>query len=181
MEFYQKYFLINLKDYSNIGIDLEITKVLFAFLIALICTTVAINFIKSSIRTLIKQLIRREAFSEDSALTLAELGLNVFKIRTVIQSSGRLSKIIARVGEVNYTYEEYTELLKNKDFKDEINFDDAKFYIRENGRDSATRIYEENDSSVLQTVLLCLLMVAIFVCIMLLMPTILTGINNLLG
>ena len=181
MDFYQKYLLINLKDYDNIGIDLEITKVLLAFVIALLFTVVAINLIRASMHALIKKLIRREAFSEDSALTLSELELDKFRIRMLLKSSGQLSKIVSRAGEKKYTYEEYVALSKEKGFKDTIDFKEARFYISEDGRDRATHIYEENEVSVLQTVLLCVLIVAVFVCIMLLMPSILTLINNLLG
>ena len=55
LEFYNKYFEINLNDYKSIGIDLEISKVLLAFLIAIIIATIIININRAAIITLTKK------------------------------------------------------------------------------------------------------------------------------
>lgn len=182
IEFYNKYFLINLKDYPNIGFDMQINVVLFCFLIGLIVTTVIYNYKTEGNTRLIKRLQRLEATNEENAKTLDELNLNNFNSRQTLSGSGRISKIISRVGAEKMSYEEYKAAIKNKDYREEkINFKEARFYINEDGIDEATRIAESNNTSPINTVLYCILMVTIYVFIMFLMPSILTLINNFLG
>lgn len=181
MELYEKYFSINLKDYYNIGLDLEINKLLFAFLVALIVVTIAASVIKSTMYTVIKALIRHEARDEESAKTLAELGLNSFRYKNALKSNAQLKRVVEISGQKKYTYDEYVKLSKEKGFKDEIDFSEAKIYIKEQEKTSASKILEMKKPSVVETVLLCLLITAIAACLMLFMPTILMTINNWLG
>ncbi len=181
-KYYEKYFLINLKDYPNIGVDLEITKILFFFFVGLIVATVAINYLRSTMYTVVKALMRREASSEAAAFTLGELGLDSTRVRRALRGGTQLSRIVGRVGESKYTYEEYKSLAKKKGFSDEIiNFDEARFYIRPEQKLRAEKIYMSGASSVLHTVLFSVLLVAIFICLMLLLPEILSFVNKLLG
>lgn len=182
LEFYQEYFLINLKDYPNIGLDIEINKLLLCFLIGLIVATVVVNYRNSGNILLIKRLIRFESISEDSAKTLDELKINSFIVRHTLSSNGRLKKIVKRVGEKDLTYEEYSAMIKQKGYKEEkIDFENAKFFIREESLNEATRLSETTTTSPLNTVLFCVLLVAIYVFVMFLMPSILNLINSFLG
>ena len=98
MDFYQKYFLINLNDYSNIGIDLEINKLLFIVALAIILATLAISLIRSTMHIALGRMVRKEALSEESAMTLDELGINYFAVRAALKDDGMLRKMISRVG-----------------------------------------------------------------------------------
>ena len=181
-EFYNKYFLINTNEFPNIGMDLEINKILFCFLLGLIVTTVIYNYRTEGNSRLIKKLLRYEAFSEDNAKTLDELGLNNFNSRLSLSGSGRIKKIISRVGETAMSFEEYTEALKNKSYKEEkIDFKEARFYLNEKSLEDEKRIAETNNTSLLNTILLCVLMTTVYVFVMFLMPSILTVINNVLA
>lgn len=180
MEFYQEYFLINLKDYKNIGIDLPIVQVMLIFACAMIAAIIAINCIKFTANNIIKKLIRHEALTEESAMTLGELGLNKGRYRRALDPYKKLAKIVGRVGEKEYTYDEYVELLKDENFSDAIDFETARFYVRSDEKDSAMRIYETSDSVVLHTVMQCLFIVAITACLTFLMPSILSFVNDML-
>ena len=179
-EIYDRYINLNLKEYSNINVDFEINKFLIIVLFAIIIATVLINLKRTFITRLLNNLIRHEAFSEDSAKTLAELDLLNPVMKHIISESSQLSRLISRVGEVKMSYEEYLEKIKEKGYKEEkINFDEARFYIKEENLISAKDASANKSSSLLNTVLLCVLTFMVFVCLILLMPEILGIINNL--
>ena len=181
LEFYNKYFEINLNDYPEIGIDLEISRVLLAFLIAIIVATVIINVNRAATITFIKKLVRLEALSEENAKSIKELKLNNVFASIAIKSNGKVKNIIQRVGEKKYTYEEYTEMIKKKEYKEEkIDLSTARFYINPDSSQEAQALAESTSPTVLNTVLFCILSVAVFFCIILILPEILTFINNLL-
>ena len=90
--------------------------------------------------------------------------------------------MVARVGEKKMSYEEFIALTKKKGYKEEkLGLDTALFYIREEGRDRAKRVLDIGASSPLTTALFCLLLVAVFICLAMLMPGILSALNSLLG
>lgn len=180
MDFYQKYFLINLNDYSNIGIDLEINKLLFIVALAIILATLAISLIRSTMHIALGRMVRKEALSEESAMTLDELGINFFAVRAALKDDGMLRKMISRVGENEYTYEEYIEYSKKKHKKEKTDFKSAKFYIKESAMERAQSILDSNDTPILHTVLFCVLIFAVFVVLMLMMPDILGFVNKAL-
>ena len=181
-EFYNEYFLLNLNEYSNIGVDLEITKILFALLVGIIIATVVVNFRRAGVNTVLKKLMRIEAFDEESAKTLDEMGINTLGVRLAARSQGRASKIVRRVGQKEYTYEEYTALMKSKKlrYEEDIDFKVARFYLKKDSLDEAKKITEVSAPTILNTVLICILMIAIFFCLVLLLPDILTLVNNII-
>ncbi len=181
MDFYEKYFEINLKDFPNIGIDLEINKLIFVFVLASIIAIIAINYIRSIMHSVVKVLTRHEATSPESAKTLKELGLDKKGIKTALRSNSQLRRAVGITGQSEYTYEEYIKLTKQKGFRDEISFEEAGLYLKSEEKDLASKICEAKSPSVLETVLMCLLMLAVFVCLMFAMPSILSWINNLLA
>ena len=71
---------------------------------------------------------------------------------------------------------------KASDKKEEkIDFDAARFYICDAGRDRATRILEQKEPSYINTALGCILVVMVFITLTLFVPDILyfiTGISH---
>ena len=179
-EFYKKFFLLNLKEYSNINIDFPITALLFAVSIAFIAVIIIVNFRRNRTELLVRQLKRHKAISEETALTLSEIKLDNFIFRKLLSAEGQLTKLVGRAGEKKYTYEEYIALTKGKDKSETINFEKARFYLRAESNERITHILEGGSPTVLNTVLLCILVLAAFVCISFIMPGILNIINNLL-
>lgn len=175
MDFYEKYFLLNLKDYPSLGIDLEINKILLYILVGSILALAFLGYRKAGVSAAVKAILRRGATDEESAKTLDELKVNTFAVRSILRTSGgRISKLILRVGARKYTYEEYVKLTKKRTFKEEkIDFATAKFYIPKEKSDEAKKIYERSDSPLFHTLLASVLLVALFVCLVFAMPEIL--------
>ena len=195
-EFYKNYLSVNLADYENIGINLEISKVLFGLLIGLIIASVIVSWQRNAMLAIIKKLNRRGCVDESSAKTLSELNINTFGVRTLVKTSSRVKRLIKRVGESEYTYEEYTALLKKKKEKKEgsekdgklplelekkIDFATAKFYLKDACSNDTKNILDKKKNPVLNTVLMCLLLVSVYTILLFLMPDILSLINSILG
>lgn len=178
------FFFINLNEYPNIGIDFEINVFLLVLTIALCVCFFLVNHHRSMMQTIIKQLTRHGAKDEESAKTLAELGLDrAVTLKWALSKRGQLTRMVGRVGEKIYTYEEYVALSKQKGgIKDEkIDFTTARFYILESGQDRAKNVLENYGTSLPRAILYCVLFLALYVCIALSMPELLTLINGWLG
>lgn len=187
-EFYKNYICLNLKDYPNLKLDLEINKYLIATLLGLIIAIILINYMRSTVYLTVNKLLRHEAISEDSAKTLDELGINLGKVKRCLMSASQLKSIVAQVGETRLSYEEYREKvrenkkLKNKEpIFEKIDFENARFYIRKDQLNVARELSFKSRSIVLNTVLFCALTVVIMICLVFLMPEILNFINGFMG
>ena len=198
---YNNYFSLNLKSYDKIGVDLEINKVLLFVFIGLCIATVIISINQMNTSLLLKKLLRLEAFSESKARTLGQLGLDQnFVIKGLLsKTSGRLISIITFVGFQRPSYEDYVNYektkksLKFKPAEAKKDFDlttapsltpdlkTAAIYISENNVDAAEELYKRNSTSILKTVLACLLILVAYVAIMLLMPSILSLVNSIIA
>ena len=181
-ELFREFFLLNFKDYENLGWNFPITIVLFGVILAVIAATVIINYRRTKTEQILRALIRRGATSEDGAKTLSELGLNNRVFRGLLSADGQLTKIVGRAGEKKYTYEEYLALTKSSKFKDEkINFDEAAFYIKEETKGRAEAIVAKGATSPFNTLIFCIMLVAIFVCTMFALPELLSWVNDMLA
>ena len=97
-------------------------------------------------------------------------------------SSGRISRIITSTNKKEYTYEEYTALIKDKKFKEEkIDFENDRFFIKEGSVDEANAIIEGSNPTVVSTILFGLLILASCMCIIFIMPGLLNLINSLIA
>ncbi len=180
IKFYKKFFLLNLKDYPNIGIDFPINVALFIFFIGIMFVSIVVNFRRSRIELMIRQLKRHNASSEENAKTLKELRLDNFIFRILLSREGQLTKLVKRVGEKNYSYEEYMALSK-KERDEKIDFENARFFLREEGMERSTKILEAHAPTILNTVLLLIFILAIFVCLSLVMPSLVELLDNYIG
>ena len=183
IEFYNKVFNINLSDYENIGLNFPINKVLFAITVVICAACIFVELQRKYTKDLVCQLIRHEASGEDSAKTLEELGLDSsFFVKRIIGSeTSFVSRLVKRVGKVEYTYEEYIALQKEKKLEREvIDFTTARFYLDSKQENRKKHIIENYNTSIVRTVMLCVMMLAIYICIALLIPEILSAINGAL-
>ncbi len=180
MNFYEKYFLINLRDYPNLGINFEINKILLFLAIGVILAAAAVNYRRAGTALVLKGLLRHGAKDEESAKSLADMKITSLGARMSLNGAGRLANIVKRVGAQSYTYEEYKALTKKRGYKEEkTDFATAKFYIAEDKLDEAKRIFERSDSSVIHTVLFCVFIVSIYICLLFAMPGLLEFFNAL--
>ena len=175
-------FSINLNDYDNIGVNLEINKVVFGTFIALIVGVIFLNVYRGNIKLVVTQLTRHNAKCEDGAKTLSDIGLNNNKIiKWLLSKENFLTKIVGRKGEKKFEYEEYKALSNKERIEAEkFDIDEAEFYIREEQSDLAAGVMEKYGTSVQNTVMTCLLIAIVSICIIVCMPEILEIVNNLL-
>ncbi len=182
---FSRAFNINLKDYKNIGIDLEISKILLCFAVLLILVTLFMSLKRNVMVSVIKRLHRLEAFNENEAKTLTELkftGFYAFICRGLIRGSGRLKRLISRAGEKKYTYNQYIKLSrKEKKEYDKIDFSTARFYLKDKNSADTKNLLDSKTSSLVHTLLFCLLIVSVYICLVFLMPEILNLINSMLA
>lgn len=175
MKALEKYLFLNLGYYFD-GLDFNINIFLLAIALGMCIACVLVTVNKRNMTLIIKQLIRHEAYDENSAKSLDEIKIQKsFKVRSSLSHIGQLTHIVKVCG--GYPFEKKSE---GKDKKEEkLNFDTARFYICEAGRDRAMRITEQKEPSYLNTVLGCILIMMIFVSITLLVPEILYLITGL--
>ena len=181
-EFYTRFFLINLKDYYNLGIDIEINIVLLALLPVVMLVWIAFHLLRNNTFLVVKRLARRSAVTEDGAKTLHELGLGERKIlKWMLSGDGQITKIVKRVGAPQYTYEEYNALSKSEKKGEKIDFETARFYLDKEQETRIDKILARYEVKKHHTVLMCVFIFVVFVCTMLLMPDILMGLDWLVG
>ena len=183
IDFIKNCLSLNLNDYENIGIDFEINKLVLFVMLAFCVAAVLLSFYRGTIRLVVMQLIRHSACDENSAKTLKNIGLGDNKIaKYMLKGDNLLTKVVRRVGEVKYSYEEYMEKKKAKTLDDgKINIDDASFYIDPEMRERADIIAEKYVTSAQRTAMSILLIVALGICLILVMPGMLNLINTLLN
>lgn len=178
----RKCYEINLNDYENIGVNLQINKVLLIAFLVFAAVTVLLEVYRMNTRTMIVQLIRHEAKTKDGAKTLTELGLeNNRVIKYLLSNSSLLSKTVGRIGEKKYTYEEYVALGKEEKAEfEKIDFETEQFYIKDECLDRAMHISEKYDSTTVKAVMTCVFLFVIYMCIASAMPELLRLIDGAL-
>ena len=113
--FDKNYLSLNLNEYENIGMNLPIVKLILAVAVAFIVAIIIINYSKSNLYLMVKQLMRHGAMGEESAKTLSELKLNEIRgIKRALVNSSQMKSIVATVGEEKLSYEEYLDYKKEK-------------------------------------------------------------------
>ena len=179
--FYKDYFSLNLKDYPNIAFDLEINKIIFCIFLGIIIAAIIINYRQYCMITLIKKLLRYNAKDISNAKSISELGIKKSYVKTAM-SQNRISRIVSFVEKKEYSYEEYSAMIKKKGYKEKsIDYTKERIYIKEGTLGDANAIAEMHHPTILNTILFCILIFSSCVCIMFIMPSILNLINNLLA
>jgi len=180
--YFKKCFSINLNEFEQIGINLEINKVLLIACIAFGIFMILFAIYRNNIRTFVVQLMRHEATSEDKACTLDEIGLSNNKIIIyLISHNSMLTKIVGRLGAPKYSYEEYKALSKKERAELEtIDFAVEKFYIYEDQKDRARHINEKYATNKKRMTASIIFLILVYVATVSAMPELLNLINNLL-
>jgi len=179
----KRFFLLNLNEYQNLDVNLYINVLLLGAFVGMAIAVCLVASVRSKMALMTKQLLRHGAIGEQNAKSLSDLGLKDVKfLKSMLSRDGQLTKIVRRVGEVRYTYEEYVALMKEKGVKPEkIDFNTAAFYIDESQQARAKYVYETYSSPWPKTLALCVFLLAAYVCLSLVMPEILSWLNSLIG
>ena len=179
----KEYLSLNLKDFENIGIDFEINKFLVLVGLSLCIASFIISRRRALLCEMIKQLFRHGATSEEGAKTLGDLGLLGSRgIRRALISDSQMRKLVNFVGERNLSYEEYIALSREKKKTFDVpDFNTARFFVPEKSLDRAKHVYNTYSTSLIHTVLLCLLCISVTVCLIMLSPSIVALVNSSLA
>lgn len=172
----------NLNDYENINFDLEINKVIIGSAIVLMIGIIIFSIRRANIRRIVMQLIRYGAFSQDDAKTVKELGFDKSTvIKTLLSGDNQLTRVVSRIGEKEYNYDEYIKLdKKQREALDVIDFENERFYIKPEKKDRARNIVDRYITSIPRVVAVCVFVLIIAFCFVTCMPGILETINNML-
>ena len=184
-EFYEKYLTLNLYEY--VGVDLPINLVILAVALALCAACFYVGHKQNTEALILRKLIRSASFGEACAKTVSELGLNAnrYAMRILSLESGSIRTVVARLGERKLSYEEYIaaeremKKLSRKERREremnELNEEkpEPSFYIHEDMKNEAKRLFERNTSSPLKTALYCIIILAFAIAVIMLMPMIL--------
>ncbi len=176
------FIFLNVKDsFQNVDVDIYINIILYVIAIALCITVFWVSYHKNYTVKMIKQLLRKNALSENGAKTLCELRLSDSRaIKRALSRRSQLSDMVKRVGDTKMSYEEYMALSKAKKLpKDRIDFASARFYIPAEKLDRARRISEKENPSLLRNILICVIIIALFIALSLFMPDILMELNRI--
>ena len=179
----ENFFLVNTNEYKNIGFDLYVNLILLAITLGMCVAIFCLWYKRAAMSLLIKQLLRHEAFDEASAKSLKELSLSDSgAVRRMLLKDGQIRKMVRRVGEKRYTYEEYVALQKEKKRIDEaFDVDKGLFYVEKEEINRARSFYERFSGSVVRAVGFSVFLLIIFVCISLIVPEILAVIDQFLA
>ncbi len=176
-----EYLFLNLSDYENIQIDMQINLIVLAFAIGIVIATIVLGFYRSAVQTLIKQLTRHEATDVSTAKTLSELSLSGKQYVFVLKSSSMLKQMVARVGEENVSKAVDGPNDEKSENAPEIDYSTAAFYLRASGEERTKKVLSGYEASLVSSILLSILILAIAACITLCMPAILDLVNSILG
>lgn len=180
-KFYKYYFSINLSDYIE-GVDFPICRVLLFVALGLCVACFAVSYRKSTVYRLIFALLRREAVGEEAAVTLASLGLERSRPvrRLLLSGSRQIASVVGRVGEVQYTYEEYRALSRAKKLPAaSLDPESDLFYIRTDALDRARLIYERGATSLFKALLCCVGILIFYFLLVLCMPSLLSVLQSI--
>lgn len=173
--------MLNAKDYLDIASDVYINIIMLIIAAALCVASFFINHHKTYTVAIIKQLLRHGATSEEKAKTLSEIHLDKsYSLKAALKRKGQLVTLIKRAGYIEPTYEQYVALSNAKmSLVESFDFKTARFYIPTECIDRAKRIKEKENPTLMRTALVCVLILALCVCVMLLMPEILRLISRI--
>ena len=174
-----RHVFLNFKDYKNLNFNFPIGIILILFMIAFPIAVFFINKKRNTISFAMKQLVRHEAFNEQSAKSLSALRLsNLKSFKKMLTSSGQLSSMIKIVGYQKPSYEDYIKAKKEKKNLEKPNFEEVKIFISEDSREKAETIAESEITPIWKPILIAAVGVIILVLLFIFMPEILDFLNS---
>lgn len=181
-EIIDKYFFLDVADYLPIGMSLYLNEILFFLFLGIGLAALIAGWQRGVLYRGMRVFLRKKAVGEENAKTPAELGITEKKdLMRALGEGGILRKTVAVRGEVRPTYEEYLaaerEKKQNKNKKEKELKEDLSgkaFYLPEAEVDRASRIYERGAPSKLATALFLPAILALYVGIAMLMPSVLS-------
>ena len=164
MEFLKDFFFLNLSDYENIKFDFPLGIFSVFLTVVMILAVFVIAHQNIGQTHLLRQLIRREAISEENAKSFAELGIDgSLSAKFAYLCGGQIRKIVKVAGREEKTYEEHIAESKKRGYKEEkIDFKNARFYIESEMIEKGKRIVSEGEVSYLKPIIISVAILALF-------------------
>ena len=177
-----KHLFLDFSDYTNIKISFPIGLVTVFLCIALCVMVFLVSYKEATNAKIATQLLRHDAKSEDTAVSLKKLRLTEKRYKKALSGTGKLTKMVARVGYTRPTYEEYVSAKENekKDFFPPIT-DDDKIYIAQEAMESAELLANTDRSTVVKPIILSAVILVVFSLLFIFMPDILNAVNSWIG
>ena len=174
-----KHLFLDFSDYSNIKISFPIGLVTMFLCIALCVMVFLVSYKEATNAKIAVQLLRHEAKSEDTAVSLKKLRLNEKRYKKALSSTGKLSKMVLRVGYTRPSYEEYVSAKKDEksSFFPPVT-DDDKFYISKEGIEASELLANADRSTVVKPIILSSVILIVFSLLFIFMPDILNAVNS---
>lgn len=185
--------------YENInmgtGTMLSLRIIILGLCIGLCAAAFAAVFNKRVLGGVVRKVLKSEAFSAESALTLEELGYesNPF-VRLAVRKSTSLRRVLKCAEEEEFEHslaqrrkeheqnrKENKKLPKFKESSYKINAYADRFYIPEDMKYMADVKFEKKGSTWFGAIVFSLVMVVVFVAILVALPEILSLINDIAG
>lgn len=176
-QFFSDLFSTNLNDYGSFEGDFNISYLVLFLSLGILVAVVAMNLLNSASCTIIRALVRYEAFGEESAKGLSEIGLEKNLLaRYALSANTKLCRTyIKAIGERELSYEEFIALPKKEQRRYGAKRDiDGKLFIPADMKTRAEDLVSADTSSILQTLISCLFVLAVCFVILLLLPPLLT-------
>ena len=164
-DFIRTYILMDLGDFPKLEMQFPIGLTVTAVAVVLALACFFYTWQRGQTLLLLRKLFRAEAFDEERARTLAELGLgSAHGVRLLLRRAPKSQTLVTRVGERRLSYEEYQALKKQKALPgkaEKFDFSTARFYIAEPERERAAHIYETDTSSFGRAIFCALLILVV--------------------
>jgi len=179
MDFIIDFLSLDLQSFDKFGTSFPVGIFLTLLLLALAVSTFFINYHKMQNTEILQKLLRKNATSADTALTLKELRIDRPSIRQALTKGGKLTFIVKKQGDTPITYEEYMARKKKRGYKEEkTNFDTARFYIDPEQMKRAESEVYHGSSSWLQPIIITLILCGIWFLLAMFTDDILAFINS---
>lgn len=199
--FYESYYVNNVY-YGNLGMDtsdmIAVKNLILGLFIGIALASFAVVYNKRVLGGFVRKLLRAEAFSPDSALTLSELGAkkNPF-IRHAVRKSVSLRRVVRCpeeeefIRELNEKREAYDERTKDmklsekmkkanrfKEEKFEIDLESDRFYIPEDMKYTAEIKFNAKGTSLIGAIVFVIVLAIVFVALIVSLPRIFEILND---
>lgn len=182
--FITKYFLLDIKDYLPVDFSFRINEILLFLFVGIALACFAFEWMNGIRYRGVRALLRHDATSEEKAKTPKELGIAAQRsVLRALSEGGSLERLVSVVGKKKPTYEEYIaaerEKKRSKKRSEQEDVLQQRFYLSSDSVERARHIYEKSAPSLLHALFLLPLLLALYVAVALLMPSLLQVIASL--
>lgn len=121
---------------------------------------------KTVVGSLVRGLISKKAFSEDSAVTAADVGCKNMFVRLALNKNSTLRRIVCAAGKNN---------------NESVSLDSDKFYIPDSSQEKAEAIYSKNGVSIKNVLIAIVVLVLVAFAALYIVPDLIQMLSNFIN